>query len=134
MMLADMGAEVVKVEPPGEGGYARRALPQVAGTSLYTFIVNRNKKILALDLRDPDAQANLRDLIAQADVLVENFRPGTMEKMVLGWEHVHALDARLMMTPHFGLWPGRAFGPEGMLRWRGAGHERPDGTHGGRPR
>ncbi|WP_374519398.1 CaiB/BaiF CoA transferase family protein [Hydrogenophaga sp.] len=109
MMLADMGAEVVKVEPPGEGEYARRALPQVAGTSLYTFIVNRNKKSLALDLRDPAAQADLRDLIAQADVLVENFRPGTMEKMGLGWEQVQALNPRLVMARISG------FGQDGPL-------------------
>ena len=109
MMLADMGAEVVKVEPPGEGEYARRALPQVAGTSLYTFIVNRNKKSLALDLRDPAAQADLRDLIGQADVLVENFRPGTMEKMGLGWEQVQALNPRLVMARISG------FGQDGPL-------------------
>ena len=53
MMLGDMGAEVVKIEPPGEGEYARCALPAVGGTSLYTFIVNRNKKSLAIDLRSP---------------------------------------------------------------------------------
>src|SRR3954470_322530 len=80
MMLGDMGAEVVKIEPPGQGEYARRALPAVNGQSLYTFVVNRNKKSLAVDLRHEDGLRVLHELVAQADVLVENFRPGTMEQ------------------------------------------------------
>ncbi|MFT4144162.1 MAG: CoA transferase [Mobilitalea sp.] len=109
MMLGDMGAEVVKIEPPGEGEYARRALPAVQGQSLYTFIVNRNKKSLAIDLRHPEGLATLKALIAQADVLVENFRPGTMERMGLGWEAVHALNPRLVMARISG------FGQDGPL-------------------
>ncbi len=98
MMLGDMGAEVVKIEPPGDGEYARRASPAVNGQSLYTFIVNRNKKSLAIDLRSPAGLQVLRELVARADVLVENFRPGTMEQMGLGWEAVHALNPRLIMA------------------------------------
>ncbi|MDM0075989.1 CoA transferase [Variovorax sp. J2P1-59] len=109
MMLGDMGAEVVKIEPPGEGEYARRATPAVNGQSLYTFIVNRNKKSLAIDLRSDGGLKVLRGLIAQADVLVENFRPGTMEKMGLGWEAVHALNPRLVMARISG------FGQDGPL-------------------
>lgn len=109
MMLGDMGAEVVKVEPPGEGEYARRALPAVEGQSLYTFIVNRNKKSLAIDLRHPEGLATLKALIREADVLVENFRPGTMEQMGLGWEAVHALNPRLVMARISG------FGQDGPL-------------------
>ncbi|MDQ7998966.1 MAG: CoA transferase [Pseudomonadota bacterium] len=109
MMLGDMGAEVVKIEPPGDGEYARRALPAVEGHSLYTFIVNRNKKSLAIDLRHPEGLATLRALIAKADVLVENFRPGTMEQMGLGWEAVHALNPRLVMARISG------FGQDGPL-------------------
>jgi len=109
MMLGDMGAEVVKIEPPGEGEYARRATPAVNGQSLYTFIVNRNKKSLAIDLRSEGGLAVLRGLIVQADVLVENFRPGTMEKMGLGWEQVHALNPRLVMARISG------FGQDGPL-------------------
>src|SRR3982751_1735956 len=86
MMLGDMGAKVVKIEPPGLGEYARRAEPSVDGQSLYTFIVNRNKKSLAIDLRNEGGLAVLRELITRADVLVENFRPGTMEQMGLGWD------------------------------------------------
>src|SRR6478736_5536661 len=109
MMLGDMGAEVVKIEPPGEGEYARRASPAVNGQSLYTFIVNRNKKSLAIDLRSEGGLAVLRGLIVQADVLVENFRPGTMEKMGLGWEQIHALNPRLVMARISG------FGQDGPL-------------------
>lgn len=109
MMLGDMGAEVVKIEPPGDGEYARRALPAVEGQSLYTFIVNRNKKSLAIDLRHAEGLATLKALIAKADVLVENFRPGTMEQMGLGWEAVHALNPRLVMARISG------FGQDGPL-------------------
>ena len=109
MMLGDMGAEVVKIEPPGEGEYARRAMPAVQGQSLYTFIVNRNKKSLGIDLRHDEGLAVLRELITKADVLVENFRPGTMEKMGLGWDAVHALNPRLVMARISG------FGQDGPL-------------------
>jgi crotonobetainyl-CoA:carnitine CoA-transferase CaiB-like acyl-CoA transferase len=109
MMLGDMGAEVVKIEPPGEGEYARRALPAVEGQSLYSFVVNRNKKSLAIDLRHADGQRVLHELVAEADVLVENFRPGTMERMGLGWEAVHALNPRLVMARISG------FGQDGPL-------------------
>lgn len=109
MMLGDMGAEVVKIEPPGEGEYARRAQPAVDGQSLYTFIVNRNKKSLAIDLRHPEGLATLKALIREADVLVENFRAGTMEQMGLGWEAVHALNPRLVMARITG------FGQDGPL-------------------
>jgi crotonobetainyl-CoA:carnitine CoA-transferase CaiB-like acyl-CoA transferase len=109
MMLGDMGAEVVKIEPPGQGEYARRALPAVNGQSLYTFVVNRNKKSLAVDLRHEDGLRVLHELVAQADVLVENFRPGTMEQMGLGWEAVHKLNPRLVMARISG------FGQDGPL-------------------
>lgn len=109
MMLGDMGAEVVKIEPPGEGEYARRALPAVNGQSLYTFVVNRNKKSLAIDLRHADGLRVLHELVAQADVLVENFRPGTMERMGLGWDAVHKLNPRLVMARISG------FGQDGPL-------------------
>lgn len=109
MMLGDMGAEVVKIEPPGEGEYARRAMPAVDGQSLYTFIVNRNKKSLAIDLRNESGLAVLRELITKADVLVENFRPGTMEKMGLGWDAIHKLNPRLVMARISG------FGQDGPL-------------------
>lgn len=98
MMLADMGADVVKIEKPGSGDVVRGYHPQHNGTSLYSMVFNRNKRSVALDLRQDHAVQQLRALISQADVLVENFRPGVMEKMGLGWEEVHALNSRLIMA------------------------------------
>lgn len=98
MMLGDMGAEVVKIEKPGTGEQARSYSPGLEGTSLYAMMFNRNKKSLPLDLRHPEGQALLRELIAKADVLIENFRPGTMEKMGCSWEVLSELNPRLVMA------------------------------------
>jgi len=109
MMLGDMGAEVLKIEPPGIGELARGGSPAIGGSSIYTFVVNRNKKSLAIDLRSDGGKAVLRDLIRTADILVENFRPGIMEEMGFGWGVVHALNPRLIMARISG------FGQEGPL-------------------
>lgn len=98
MILGDLGAEVIKVERTKGGDDVRALHPQVAGESLYYLVFNRNKESLTLDFRNPESQALLRDLILKADVVLENFRPGTMEKMGLGWEDVHALNPRLIMA------------------------------------
>lgn len=98
MVLGDMGAEVVKVEKPGAGDPARGYQPQIGGRSAYSLMFNRNKKGLALDLRSETGLEALRALIEKADVLVENFRPGTMEEMGLGWEAVSRLNPRLIMV------------------------------------
>src|SRR5512147_3328495 len=79
MLLGDMGADVVKVEPPGRGEQSRAFGPFVEGESLYTMVFNRNKRSLTLDLRSEPGKALLRDLLRGADVLVENFVPGTLE-------------------------------------------------------
>jgi crotonobetainyl-CoA:carnitine CoA-transferase CaiB-like acyl-CoA transferase len=98
MMLADMGAEVIKIEKPGTGEQVRGYEPGLGGTSLYAMMFNRNKKSLPIDLRMPQGQELLRNLIAQSDVVIENFRPGTMEKMGCGWETLRALNPRLVMA------------------------------------
>lgn len=98
MVLGDMGAEVLKIEKPGRGDPARGYQPQIGGRSAYSLVFNRNKKGVALDLRSDAGRATLRALIAKADVLVENFRPGTMEEMGLGWEQVHAINPRMVMV------------------------------------
>jgi len=98
MQLGDLGADVVKVERTGTGDDTRAFEPQVNGESLYFLVFNRNKRGITLNLRDPRAQDILRRLIAQADVLIENFRPGTMEKMGCGWDELHALNPRLIMA------------------------------------
>jgi len=98
MLLGDMGADVVKVEPPGRGENSRTFGPFVEGESLYTMVFNRNKRSLTLDLRSDAGKEVLRRLVAKADVLVENFVPGTLEKMGFGWDALHALNPRLILT------------------------------------
>ena len=91
MFLADMGAEVIKIESPDEGDPIRQQGEARHGFSLYFASFNRNKKSLTLDLRSPEGLQILRDLIRQADVVVNNFRPGVMEKMGFGREALIAL-------------------------------------------
>ncbi len=98
-MLGDFGAEVIKVEQPGAGD-ALRGTPVdgKANRSGNWLVEGRNKKCVTLNLRVPAGQAILRELASQADVLFENFTPGTMEKWNLGWETLHALNPRLIMV------------------------------------
>jgi formyl-CoA transferase len=87
MLLADMGAEVFKVEKPGEGDGSRHwGPPWVGDQSAYFLSVNRNKKSLTLNLKNPGGKEILKELLADADVLIENFRPGTMQRMGLDYE------------------------------------------------
>ncbi|MFH1742909.1 MAG: CoA transferase [bacterium] len=97
MMLADMGADVVKVERPGRGEDTRTIDPKIEGESLYVMVFNRNKRGMTLDFRNSEAQELLRSLVVKADVLIENFRPGTMEKMGCGWDELKAINPRLVM-------------------------------------
>src|SRR4029078_12670010 len=83
MLLGDMGADVIKVEPPGRGENSRSFGPFVGDESLYTMFSNGNKRSLTLDLRSDPGREVLRHLLRKADVLVENFVPGTLEKMGL---------------------------------------------------
>ncbi len=87
MMLADMGAEVIKIEQPGLGDGSRHwGPPWVGELSAYFTTVNRNKKSLTLNLKHPEGQAILKKLIGSADILVENFKPGTTQRMGLDYE------------------------------------------------
>jgi crotonobetainyl-CoA:carnitine CoA-transferase CaiB-like acyl-CoA transferase len=97
MLLADMGARVIKVEQPGRGDDTRGwGPPFVEGESAYFLSINRNKQSLALDLKQPGARTVLDALLDRADVVVENFRPGTMERLGLGYEQVTATRPRLI--------------------------------------
>jgi len=97
-LLGDFGAEVIKVEPPGQGDPMRVwGREKAHGKSLWWPVVARNKKAITLDLRQADGQALLRDLVKQSDFLLENFRPGTMEKWGLGWPELSAINPRLIM-------------------------------------
>ena len=97
MMLADMGAEVIKLEMPGRGDDSRSwGPPFIKGESAYFMSVNRNKKSLALNMKSEKARAIVQKLIKESDVLVENFRPGAMERLGLDYERVKELNPRLI--------------------------------------
>jgi CoA:oxalate CoA-transferase len=89
MVLADLGARVIKVEVPEKGDDARAFGPFIKGKSAYFMSINRGKESLALNLKDPDDRATFEALLADADVLVENYRGGTMERLGYGWESLH---------------------------------------------
>jgi len=95
--LADFGARVIKIEPPKGGDPLRTWRKRKDGTSVWWDAQSRNKESVAIDLRQPDGQALVRELARDADVLIENFRPGTLEGWGLGWEAMHALNPRLVM-------------------------------------
>src|SRR6185503_243973 len=96
-MLADFGAEVIKVEP-AEGDPVRTMGKSVDGHSLYAASIFRNKRLVAIDLRRPEGRALIKELAAKVDVLVENFKPGTLEKWGLGWEDLSKINPRLVMV------------------------------------
>jgi formyl-CoA transferase len=95
--LADFGAEVIKIEAPGEGDPLRTWRLLKDGTSVWWQVQSRNKRSVALDLNQPDAQAIVRQLAAECDVVIENFRPGAMEGWGLGPEDLHQLKPDLIM-------------------------------------
>src|SRR5690349_12884416 len=108
--LGDLGAEVLKIEPPGLGDETRHFPPFVAGESHYFLGINRNKKSLVIDLQQQAGADILRRLVADADILVENYRPGVMERLGLGYEKLAAINPRLIYCAISG------FGLEGPLR------------------
>ncbi|MDQ6685194.1 MAG: CoA transferase [Pseudomonadota bacterium] len=95
--LADFGAEVIKIEPPGSGDPLRTWRMLKDGTSVWWDVQSRNKESVAVDLRSAEGQEVVRRLAAGADVVIENFRPGTLEAWGLGWERLQALNPRLIM-------------------------------------
>ena len=112
MMLADLGARVIKVERPDGGDDSRSYGPFLDGRSLYFARVNRGKESVALDLKDPDDLAVARNLASVADVLVENYRPGVMGRLGLGWPDLQQLAPRLVYCSvsgfgHTGPWRER---------------------------
>lgn len=95
--LADFGADVIKVEPPAGGDPLRGWRLLRNGTSVWWEVQSRNKRSVCLDLRSAHGQEVVRALAAEADVLIENFKPGTLEAWGLGWDELHALNPRLIM-------------------------------------
>ena len=96
MVLADLGARVIKVEAPDRGDDARHIGPFVDGKSAYFMSLNRGKESIALDLKNDVDRGIFEKLLARSDVLVENFRPGAMGRMGLGWKDLHARFPRLV--------------------------------------
>jgi len=96
MLLADMGAEVIKLEMPGRGDDSREFPPFRDGESLYYVNLNRGKRSITLNLKHPDGRRIFLDLVRRCDVLLENFRPGTMERLGLGDERLKRVNPRLI--------------------------------------
>ena len=96
MVLADLGARVIKVEVPGTGDDSRAFGPFIEGKSAYYMSINRGKESLALNLKDETDRANFEALLEDADVLVENYRGGTMERLGYGWQSLHPRYPRLI--------------------------------------
>ena len=124
MLMADLGARVVKVERPDGGDDSRTYGPFIEGESLYFARVNRGKESIALDLRDPDDRRVIDGLLAKADVLVENFRPGVMDRLGLGYEQLSARFPGLIYASISG------FGQTGPWRLRPAYDTVVQGTSG----
>jgi formyl-CoA transferase len=98
-LLGDMGAEVIKIEAPGQGDPMRHWGPQKRGTpSVWWPVIGRNKKAVTLDLRQAEGQQLFKELCRKSDVIIENFRPGTLEKWGCGWESLSALNPRLILV------------------------------------
>ncbi len=98
-LLADFGAEVIKLEQPGEGDPMRQwGREKPHGKSLWWPVVARNKKSVTLNLRTPEGQEIVRDLVRRSDILIENFRPGTMERWNLGYDQLAVINPRLVMV------------------------------------
>ena len=95
--LADFGADVIKIEPLDGGDPLRKWRLLREGTSVWWEVQSRNKRSVALDQRSADSQAAVRTLATEADVLIENFKPGTLEAWGLGWDALHALNPKLIM-------------------------------------
>jgi crotonobetainyl-CoA:carnitine CoA-transferase CaiB-like acyl-CoA transferase len=103
VVLADLGADVIRVEPTPDGDRTRRLHGFATGFFAY---FNRNKRCICIDLKSPAGKEVARDLLTRADVLIENFAPGTMERLDLGWAQVRAVNPRLIYCALKGFLPG----------------------------
>lgn len=97
-LFAQFGAEVIKIEPPKTGDPLRKWRKLHEGTSLWWYVQSRNKKSVVLDLKSDEGRDVVRQLVAESDIVIENFRPGTLEEWGLGWEALSAINPRLIMV------------------------------------
>jgi crotonobetainyl-CoA:carnitine CoA-transferase CaiB-like acyl-CoA transferase len=112
LALADLGAEVIKIEPPGSGDETRSFPPFREGESHYYLAVNRGKKSIVLDLKSEAGVALAKELVAKCDIVIENYRPGVMDRLGLGYETLSAINPRLIYCAISG------FGMNGPLKDR----------------
>jgi len=113
-LLSDHGAEVIKIERPGSGDLSRSAMGEAAGADNPVFSsLNRNKRSVTLDLRSEEGNRIVRELVAECDVLVHNFRPGVMERRGLDYETCHEINSGLVYAV------GSGFGPTGPYQHKG---------------
>ena len=128
-ILADLGARVIKVEPPGHGDDTRTYGPFVKGQSLYFSFVNRGKESIVLNLKDDHDRGIFRNMVRRADVVAENFRPGTMDRLGFSYAELSkdnpAPDLRLLVR----LRPDRVAQGLSRLRHHRPSHERPHEHH-----
>lgn len=113
MMLADMGAEVIKIEMPGKGDDARRNAPIVNGESAYYMNLNRNKRGMTLNLKSEEGKKIFREMVKKSDIVLENYRPGVMEKLGLGYEDLRKINPAIVYGAvsgfgHYGPYSKRA--------------------------
>src|ERR687887_1844907 len=97
-LLAQFGAEVIKIESPGEGDALRKWRKLYDGTSLWWYSQSRNKKSVTVNLKVPEGQRIVRDLVRTSDIVIENFRPGALEAWGLGWKELSAVNPKLIMV------------------------------------
>ena len=113
-LLGDFGADVIKIERPGQGDLSRWSVPDPAGLDNPVFVsLNRNKRSIALNLKHDNGKDIVRDLVKTADVVVNNFRPGVMERMGLGYEELSAINSRIIFAF------GTGFGKTGPYAHKG---------------
>ena len=108
-MMADLGAEVLKVEPPGRGDLSRAFAPHVEGESAYFLMLNRGKHSLTIDMKQEDGRRVVLDLASKVDVVVENFRPGVADRLGVGYDQVRTVNPSVIYASISG------FGGEGPL-------------------
>ena len=96
LLLAEAGAEVIKIERPGRGDEMRSYVPKLGDDSVNFAMLNRGKRSIAIDLKAPDAVSRMRPLLESADVIVEQFRPGVMDRLGLGYEALRAMNPRIV--------------------------------------
>src|SRR4051812_31028594 len=111
--LADFGADVVKIEQPGAGDPMRHWAPMKNGKSLWWKVIGRNKRLVTLSLSKPEGQAVFKRMVEKADIVVENYRPGTFERWGLGYKELSAINPKLVLVRVSG------FGQTGPYSHRG---------------